>query len=146
MNAIERPRAQRHLRVLLADDNDLVRETLADVLSNAGIGVIQARNGVEGLAMWRSHNVDVVVIDLVMPEKDGLETILELRKDDAGCKIIAISGGGRAVKDDLLARARVAGADVALRKPFDPAQLVSQVWNLAAGNDAGGRTRDTAAQ
>ena len=79
-------------RVLLIEDDDLVRATLRDALESNGYEVATATNGLDGLERFRSAPADVVVTDILMPEKEGIETIIELRRDHPEVKIIAISG------------------------------------------------------
>ncbi|MCZ6604453.1 MAG: response regulator, partial [Alphaproteobacteria bacterium] len=96
-------------------------------------------NGDSGIKMVGAETVDVVVTDIIMPDKDGLETITELRKSHPEIKIIAISGGGRRVNRDYLPTAQAFGADRVLYKPFRPQEVVqavnevSQIEKQAAG-------------
>jgi CheY-like chemotaxis protein len=122
----------RTVKVLLTDDDDMVREMLADAMSTAGLDVIEARNGIECLEKLRANAVDVIVIDIIMPEKEGIETIMDIRAEYPHQKIIAISGGGRTRNDDFLTLAQKIGANATFRKPFDPALIVSQIWNMGA--------------
>jgi CheY-like chemotaxis protein len=83
-------------RVLLVDDDPDVRCSLGDTLRNAGYEVVPVSNGDEAVRLWRElHGADLVILDLFMPEKDGLETIIELRHHSPGVPIIVMSGGGR---------------------------------------------------
>ena len=79
-------------QVLLIEDDDSVRTMLRLTLVHSGHSVIEARNGKEGLARFEHANVDLVITDIVMPEKDGLEVLMELRHRQPSVKIIAISG------------------------------------------------------
>lgn len=123
---------RRSVKVLLTDDDDKVREMLADAMSVAGLDVIEARNGIECLQKLGENKVDVIVIDIIMPEKEGIETIMDIRAQYPDKKIIAISGGGRTRNDDFLTLARKIGAHTTFRKPFDPALIVSQIWNMSS--------------
>ncbi len=80
-------------RILLIDDDDSVRTMLRLTLAHFGHTVIEARNGKEGLELFQHANADLVITDIVMPEKEGLEVLMELRKKHPPVKIIAISGG-----------------------------------------------------
>ena len=82
-------------RILVIDDEELARFTLREILEAAGHEVIEASNGNEGTAFQRANPCDVVITDMIMPEKEGLETIVELKGEYPDLKIIAISGGGR---------------------------------------------------
>ncbi|MBX6323495.1 MAG: response regulator [Rhodospirillaceae bacterium] len=114
-------------RVLVIDDDDLVRRTITKILGLAGYSVIPASNGVEGLAMLRRWPIDLVLTDIIMPEKEGLEIIIEVRKRMPGLPIIAISGGGRTRNMTFLALGKKLGADRVLTKPFLPKQLLAAV-------------------
>jgi CheY-like chemotaxis protein len=120
------------ITALVVDDDELVRETLADVLLSNGVAVSKARNGNECLRMVQKQSFDVIVMDIIMPEKEGLETIATLRRQRSGAKIIAISGGGRTRNGDFLALARRFGANRALHKPVDPEFLISEIKSVVA--------------
>jgi DNA-binding response OmpR family regulator len=105
-------------RVLLIDDDPLVLEALSNHLARDGHEVLRARDGREGVDTFRAEGADVVVTDLLMPTKEGLETIMEIRDLSASVVIIAISGGGQNSPIDLLDFARKVGANVILKKPF----------------------------
>ena len=117
-------------RILLIDDSEDLRAMLGDELVAAGYEVTAAANGHAGLEAVREAHVDVVVTDIFMPERDGLETIAELRRDFPRIKVIAISGGSSRLRNqrtDHLAIAQDIGADEVLRKPFKPAQLLETI-------------------
>jgi len=82
-----------------------------------------ASDGVRGLRMFRSEQPDLVITDIIMPEKEGIETIREIRGDCPDAKIIAISGGGRIGNMDFLKVAEKVGASEIIAKPFDPTGL-----------------------
>jgi DNA-binding NtrC family response regulator len=88
-------------RTLLVEDDEAVRGILARTLVAAGYEVEEAANGEVALAAYRRQASDVVITDLVMPEKNGLEMIMEMRRLDPGVKIIAMSGGGRTLVSDM---------------------------------------------
>ncbi len=117
-------------RILVVDDEELVRETLCNMLEDAGYETIEAGNGVEALHVFDEHEVDLVVTDIFMPEKEGLETIAELRQKRPEVKIVAISGGGGDGNMDYLEYATRFGASSVLTKPFlreDVLRVVSAV-------------------
>jgi CheY-like chemotaxis protein len=105
--------------ILLIEDDDDVRMMIATVLGRAGHTVRQAENGVEGLELYRSKQADLVLTDLVMPEKEGLATIMELRRINPTVRIIAMSGGYVYDPKLYLHMATRFGADRVLSKPFD---------------------------
>ena len=119
-------------RILVIDDDQQILQTLHQVLALEGHEVVDASNGKEGLERFREHGADVVITDIVMKEKEGLETIMELRKADPGVKIIAISGGGKIDPDAYLKMAKQFGAVRALPKPFGREELLEAVRSLLA--------------
>jgi len=111
-------------RVLIIDDEDIVRVTLRQMLEKAGFQVEEAENGVKGLERQRAAPCDLLITDLIMPEKDGVETIIEFRREFPETKIVAISGGGRTKNMDFLKLAEKVGADGVLPKPFRRNELL----------------------
>lgn len=114
-------------RILVIDDEAPVRRILRQMLEKAGHEVLEAPDGAAGLKLYREHSVELVITDILMPGKEGIETILELRKTSPGVKIIAISGGGRMNKMDLLSLSQAFGVTRTLAKPFDREELVTAV-------------------
>ncbi|HZF16963.1 MAG TPA: response regulator [Steroidobacteraceae bacterium] len=117
-------------RILLADDDTRVREAVAAILEDAGHEVLQALDGDHALKSFRARPVDVVVCDLFMPGKDGLETIQELRKLAPGVKILAMSGSGFNGAVDMLRTALHLGAIEVLGKPVRRKHLLAAVDRL----------------
>jgi CheY-like chemotaxis protein len=115
---------------LLADDDTKVREAVAMVLTDAGYQVIEALDGEHAVKTFRAKGADLVVCDLFMPGKDGLETIQDLRKEFPGVKIIAMSGSGFNGAVDMLRTARHLGAVEVLSKPVRRADLLAAVARL----------------
>jgi DNA-binding NtrC family response regulator len=117
------------------DDDPDVRRSLENALSKAGYEVIAAANGVEAVRQWRDlHGGDLVILDMFMPGKDGLETIVELRSHSPGVPIIAISGGGVAGRLDILQEARLLGAIETFEKPFSIHALLALVARTIANS------------
>lgn len=114
-------------RILVIDDEDLARFTVANILESAGHEVVEASDGEEGLALQKEHPFDLVVTDIIMPKKEGVETIVELKRDFPDMKVIAISGGGRTRNLDFLELAKQFGADKILAKPFTEEELLENV-------------------
>jgi DNA-binding response OmpR family regulator len=114
-------------RILIIDDDELVRATVKAALELAEHEVVVAENGERGVAMFGGAAFDLVVTDIIMPEKEGIETIIELRQRDPTVKIIAISGGGRTSNQIFLDVAKKFGAVDVLAKPFTPKQLLATV-------------------
>lgn len=119
------------LRILVIDDDDQIRELIREVLERGGHTVFEANNGDTGIKLVCEETVDVVVTDIIMPDKDGLETITELRKSHPEIRIVAISGGGRKVNRDYLPTAQAFGADRVLYKPFRPQEVVQAVIEVS---------------
>lgn len=117
-------------RILVIEDEDMVRDTVRDVLTRAGYEVSGAVNGEKGLDALNARPIDLVITDILMPEKEGIETIIEIRKTNSDIKILAISGGGRAQSLHPLEMAGRIGADMILAKPFEPEKLLSVVRDL----------------
>ena len=123
-------------RVLVIDDEALLRESVRAVLESAGYEVIEAADADSGLRLYREQTADLVVVDLFMPGRDGLEFIRDLRTEAPHAKIIAISGGRFAERVDLLYAAEAFGAARTLNKPFKPEALLAVVRELLAVSDA----------
>jgi len=112
------------------DDDELLREALRVVLEGAGYEVIEAPDGAAGLRLQREQAADLVLVDIFMPERDGLEVIRALRAEIPQPKIVAMSGGGRTGQIEVLRAAAALGAARILRKPFQPRELVTAVHEL----------------
>lgn len=123
------------LRVLIVEDDADQRAMMRIWLQRHGFQVEEASNGNDGLHRQREVPSEVVVTDLFMPEKDGIETIDELRREYPDVKIVAISGryGKHA---DFLSVAREAGAHITLKKPFDLDALLQAIEALFAHTPA----------
>jgi DNA-binding response OmpR family regulator len=119
-------------RVLLIDDNVDLTSMLSLCLQADGVDVMVAADGEAGLALLEDRPVDVVVTDLFMPDKDGIETIVELKKRYPDVKIVVMSGFTSIGGTDYLGVARELGAVTTLKKPFDPAELSKVVRELTA--------------
>jgi PAS domain S-box-containing protein len=118
-------------RILLIDDDDSFRTMLRLTLAHFGYTVIEARNGKEGLALFKEANADLVITDIVMPEKDGIDVVRELFvRQLPPVKIIAISGGARVNVSDNLHMAKLLGAAKVLAKPFSNEVLIAAINEL----------------
>jgi CheY-like chemotaxis protein len=113
--------------ILVIDDEELIRRYIRSLLEDSGHRLVFARNGQEAGRFARSHRFDVIIVDMIMPEKEGIETILDFRRAMPEAKIIAISGGGRTQNLDFLQIARQVGATEVLRKPFVQKQMLDAV-------------------
>ena len=120
------------MTILIIDDDQALRDSLRRTLRREGYTVLEAAEGEEGLKVVKSHPVDVVLVDLFMPGKEGLETIGELRRSHPGIKIIAMSGGGEKGHMDVLKAAKLMGARRTLAKPFSREDLIEALDDLSA--------------
>lgn len=118
---------ERALQILVADDDERIRQATFDVLQHAGYEVRVARDGNELMCAYRERTPDLVLCDLFMPGKDGLEIIGELMKISPQARIVAMSGGGCNGVLNVLQIARHLGAREILSKPFGSAQLLEVV-------------------
>ncbi len=118
--------------VLVIDDDDQFRMMLRHMLEEEGFQVFEAAHGDDGLKMYRTHPIDLILLDIFMPEKDGLETIQALKREMTDTKIIAMSGGGRRGFYDYLEYAGIFGAQKTLKKPFDPSELLEAIHQVFA--------------
>jgi len=127
-------------RVIIIDDEEDIRCALKEVFVRAGFDVEVASNADEGLDLLRQKKADLVVTDVIMPGKDGVEAVYEIRMEFPNTKIIVISGGGNVAPLDYqpgsiatsayLASASAVGADMTLTKPFDRQELIRAARTL----------------
>lgn len=117
-------------KILIIDDDELIRLTCKNILKKIECDVIEAENGVQGLAQFKKEHPSIVITDLLMPDKEGLETIAEIKGTDKSIKIIAISGGGSTNNMSFLSIAKLMGADMVLKKPFKPDELLGAIRAL----------------
>lgn len=116
--------------VLVIEDDPALLQLMSVALARAGHQVLTAKGGLEGLIAFEAACVDLVITDLVMPNGEGLEALLSVKRRCPGVKVIAISGGGYAAGQDLLEMARTLGADFVIAKPFRMNELLSCAENL----------------
>lgn len=120
--------------ILVVDDEEGVRGFIRRALEAAGHRIVEAADGKQALHVFRRERPDLVITDIIMPDCDGIETIVVMKDEDPQVKILAVSGGGRAHRMDLLELAPRAGADAVLEKPFRHAQLLECVAPLLAAS------------
>jgi len=117
-------------RILVVDDEEDIRSMLRIPLERAGYEIEEAGDGAKAVAIHRQNPVQLLVLDILMPVKEGVETILEFRRDYPGVKIVAISGGGIVDAGDYLEIAKSSGADRVFKKPLDLPQLLAAIKEL----------------
>jgi YesN/AraC family two-component response regulator len=114
-------------KILIIDDDNQFRKMLCQTIEKAGHTVSEAVNGTKGVESFQQTPVDLVITDIVMPDKEGIETIMEIRRMAPSIKIIAVSGGGRIGSDSYLDLARKLGAVETFSKPIDRKKLVETI-------------------
>jgi len=127
-------------RVMIIDDEEDIRIVLKETLVRAGFDVVVACDGKEGLSLLREKPADLVITDVIMRGKDGVETAYDIRMEFPQTKIVVMSGGGNAAPigyeptavstTAYLASAAAVGADMTITKPFDREELIKAVTEL----------------
>ena len=121
-------------RILVIDDEELIRQTLRSILERAGHTVLDAPNGREGMRLRQDEPVDIVVTDIYMPEKDGMQVLSEMKQLAMKPKIIAMSGGGHKGLLDWREAALALGAHGVLLKPFDERTVIVTLQEVLTGH------------
>ncbi len=121
----ERTPSQRS--ILVIDDDENIRILLRALLEREGYRVVDAPDGNDGIKVFGKNPTDIVITDLIMPGKEGIETIRDLRRKFPRVKIIAVSGGGRIGPDSYLKMAKGVGALRTLKKPIERTDLLEAV-------------------
>lgn len=117
-------------RILIIDDDERTRKLFRKILEKAEYEVSEAPNGKVGIRLYHEQPADLIITDIIMPEKEGIETIMELRKEFPEIKIIAMSGGGRIDAGSYLDIAKKIGASEVLTKPFTPDELLEAITKV----------------
>ena len=124
-------------RILVVDDDELARFTIREILTMAGHEIAEAESGDEAIKQQKEGAFDLIVTDIIMPGKDGVQTITELKQGDPNLVILAISAGGPLGDAEFLQRALDVGADDILAKPFSEDELVEKVSQCLKGSSEG---------
>lgn len=117
--------------VLIIEDDTVLLSAMTEWLKAAGYRVMAASDGARGLVLFRQMPADIVVTDIIMPEREGIETLMEVKAIAPETRVLAISGGGRVHASDVLTLARSLGADAILAKPFRRESVLEMVERLA---------------
>lgn len=117
-------------RILVIDDEPQMQNMLKQMIEDKGHDVAVASDGKEGIRLYRANPFDLVVTDIVMPEKEGIETIIELKRDFPDVKIIAISGGGKIDAETYLSMSKTFGVQYTFAKPVEREELLNAVQTL----------------
>jgi DNA-binding response OmpR family regulator len=118
--------------VLVIDDDPVFCTVVQRILEGEGYSVCAAGDAQTGISRFGELNPDLVIVDILMPGKEGMATILELREADPDARILAITGGGSFAAGEVLRIAELLGADNSLKKPFEPAALLATVRRCLA--------------
>lgn len=125
-------RARNMGRVLVIDDDPLIRQTIRFALEEAGFRVDEAESGVDGCRAAADGDFDLMITDILMPDKDGIETIIEVKRTRPDLQILAMSGGGKIDGGEFLNLARRLGVNDTIGKPFQIGALLAKVGRLCA--------------
>lgn len=117
-------------RILIIDDEPQIRSMLKLMLERDGYEVVEAPDGIEGIRVHRQNPADLIITDLIMPNKDGIGMIIDLKKEFPEVKIIAMSGGGLNKPDGYLEGAKKLGAARTMTKPIDREEMLRAVKNI----------------
>jgi len=117
-------------KILIIEDDVDLRRMLTRLLEREDFTVLEANNGIEANEILDYTEPNLVITDIIMPDQDGIGTINYIRKKLPDTKIIAISGGGRMIREDYLKIARMLGAQFTFKKPFNNRELVEKVREL----------------
>ena len=123
-------------RILIIDDESQIRSMLRLMLERVGYEVIEAADGMEGIRQYRDNPADLIITDLIMPNKDGIGMIIELKKEFPKVKIIAMSGGGVNRPEGYLDGAKKLGATRTLTKPIDRDEMLNAVKDTLKADTA----------
>ncbi len=123
-------------KILIIDDDEQINFLLRETFELAGYSVDSAKNGKDAMALYNKQTYDVIVTDIIMPEQDGFEVILNLRHSGLSKKVIAISGGGRMSADDYLMTAEHFDVAATFSKPLDRKAILAKVKEIieSSGN------------
>lgn len=121
--------------ILVIDDEPPIRLMLRKLLEFEGYEVSEASDGVEAIERYNENPPDLVITDLIMPEKEGLETMAELFKKNRNLKVIAMSGGGRSQPGGYLHTAKLLGAVETFEKPIRKNELIKTIKNVIGNPD-----------
>ncbi len=121
-------------RILIIDDDEFILRALRRILQSEGYEVFEAEDGEAGMKLFREKLPDLVITDIIMPNKEGIETIREMIHERPGAKIIAMSGGGKGIQADMYLKiCRKLGVKKTLKKPYEREELVSTVKEVLSG-------------
>ena len=119
-------------KILIIDNDDHFRRMLCEYLARHGFETNEAASAQSAMQLWRTRPYDMVITDIIMPDTDGFEVIIDVRKDLPNASIVAMTGGGRLGPEYFLPIAQTLGADRAFTKPFNMEDFVNAIKELLA--------------
>jgi CheY-like chemotaxis protein len=117
-------------QILIIEDDNVFRKVLKDLLKRHNYTVVTAEDGAQGVSMFRKDPTDLIITDMIMPVKGGLQTIMDIKQDYPNVNIIAISGGGVGTAEEYLEVAKILNAKYTFKKPFANKDLLEAVKDL----------------
>ena len=127
------------ISILIVDDDSQIRLALKRLLQNEGYEIFEAGNGIEAIKEFKKSRADIIITDIVMPDKEGMETIMELKQMEPEIRIIAISGGGYSGRaSTYLATAEKLGAECTIKKPLNKETLLECIKKIEHGLNKSG--------
>ena len=118
------------IKILVVDDDDVIRLIIKNVITKLGSQTLEARNGNEAVSLYKKEKPDLVITDILMPDKEGLETIHDIRGINPKAPIIAMSGGGNTQNLTFLQLAQKIGANHVMAKPVKPDELINAIKTI----------------
>lgn len=129
--------------ILLVDDDSAVRSVMRRALQRMNYDVLESEDGRKVLGILRSSYVDAVILDLIMPNKEGIETLIEIQREGLRVPVVVLSGGGQSPPGPYLESAHNLGASAILTKPVDLFQLERTLAKLIEGREDAGTAGNT---
>ncbi len=126
--------------ILIIDDDELLRAMLRTGLTEAGFNVITAEDGNTGIEQYRKNLPDVVLLDIIMLGKEGIETLIQLKQEYPDSKVITMSGGGMVHPSSYLLASKFLGAELTLEKPFNLRDLIAAIHSMCG--QEGSKTKE----
>lgn len=114
-------------KILIADDDPEILKFLTTILTLEGHQIKAVADGEMAVQAAAKEKFDLIITDIIMPNKEGIETIMEIKEMSPTMRILAISGGGRQGRMDFLRMAEMVGAYEVLAKPFEPRDLLKKI-------------------
>ncbi|GFM37015.1 response regulator [Desulfovibrio psychrotolerans] len=131
MVAVNASESRESTRVIVMEDDLLLRRMLESILKTVGYTVLSAGDGAEGMRAVRTHGADIVITDLFMPEQDGLQTIMQLKREFPAVRVVAMTAGASYLSiENARAAATLIGADAFIEKPLDHRVLLDTMAEL----------------